>query len=98
MTDKTRPVPSPVNDNSKEPVPDNNPYFTVEQAADRLKLKPDTLDKWRQQGRGPIFREHGRRIVYHIDDLDNWSDDQKRQTARKYNRAADVSGDDGDAL
>jgi len=72
------------------PVPDskqgqyNDPYFTVEQAADRLKLSRETLDRWRRMGRGPLFRDHGRRIVYHIDDIDRWSDAQLRQTARKY--------------
>ena len=92
MTDNTRPVPYSVADK-----PDNgNPYLTVEQAATRLKLKPDTLDKWRQQGRGPIFREHGRRIVYHVHDLDSWSDEQKRQTARKYNRGNHVLDHDGE--
>lgn len=73
------------------------PYLTVTQAANRLMVKPDTLDKWRQLGRGPLFREHGRRIVYHVDDLDAWSDDQKRQTARKYRTSEVSSAPDGDA-
>ena len=73
-----------------------NPYLTVEQAADRLHLKPDTLDKWRYNGRGPIFRTHGRRIVYHIDELDAWSDQQIRQKARTYNRSNTPSNNDGE--
>ncbi|PHZ86727.1 helix-turn-helix domain-containing protein [Paremcibacter congregatus] len=67
---------------------DNTPYLTVAQAAARLKVKPETLDKWRQQSQGPLFRQHGRRIVYHLHDLDCWSEGQKQQTARRY-RAAD---------
>jgi len=74
----------------------NNPYLNVAQAAARLKLKPDTLDKWRQWGRGPVFREHGRRIVYHVHDLDSWSDEQKRQTARRYNRIPHGTDPDGE--
>jgi len=72
----------------------DTPYLTVMQAAARLKVKPETLDKWRQQSRGPMFRQHGRRIVYHLHDLDSWSEDQKQQTARIY-KTEDKGSDDG---
>ena len=48
------------------------PYLDIEEAAERLKLSPNTLNKWRHLGMGPVFRDHGRRIVYHVDDLDHW--------------------------
>ncbi len=60
------------------------PYLNIEEAAKRLKLSPNTLNKWRHLGIGPVFRDHGRRIVYHIDDLDSWSQRHKRQKARTY--------------
>jgi len=63
---------------------EQDPYLTVEQAAGRLKLKPNTLDRWRHEGRGPTFRVHGRRIVYHVDDLEEWSKSNARTTAKKY--------------
>ena len=62
----------------------SSPYLDIEEAADRLKLSPHTLNKWRHEGRGPVFRDHGRRIVYHVDDLDHWSESHKRQKARPY--------------
>lgn len=58
------------------------PYLTVEQAAKRLLVKPTTMRNWRTQHLGPVFRAHGGRIVYLIEDLDAWSDSQKHQTAK----------------
>ena len=59
-----------------------SPYLTVEQAAKRLLVKPTTMRNWRNQQLGPVFRAHGGRIVYLIEDLDAWSDSQKLQTAK----------------
>lgn len=75
----------------------SDPYLTVEQAARRLKIKRDTLDRWRMEGRGPIFRYHGGRVVYRIDDIDAWSDEQKHTRSRRYNRDGASSEDDGGA-
>lgn len=55
----------------------SNPYLTIDEAAARLKVKRATLAKWRILGKGPAYRDHGV-IVYHIDDLDAWSRDQRR--------------------
>ena len=60
-----------------------NPYLTGEQAADRLVIKPSTLVNWRYHKTGPVYRTHGNRVVYHIDDLDAWSDSQMHQTDPK---------------
>ena len=59
-----------------------SPYLTVEQAANRLLVKPTTMRNWRNQKLGPVFRAHGGRIVYLMEDLDAWSDSQKHQTAK----------------
>ena len=37
-----------------------------------------TLDNLRWIGTGPKFRKHGGRIVYHIDDLEAWSEKRLR--------------------
>ena len=50
-----------------------SPFLSTEQAAFYLGCTDRTLEKMRQDGRGPIFRRHGRFIRYHIDDLDDWS-------------------------
>ncbi|NRA87380.1 MAG: helix-turn-helix domain-containing protein [Rhizobiales bacterium] len=73
-----------------------SPYFTIMQAASHLLVKPSTLNKWRHLGIGPVFRTHGGRIVYLIEDLDAWSESQKHQKAFPPVRHKPTSSDDGD--
>jgi Helix-turn-helix domain len=53
---------------------ERSPYLTVYETAERLRLKPRTLENMRQRGTGPIYGKHGGRVVYHRDDLDAWSE------------------------
>lgn len=48
-------------------------YLTTKQAAAYLGLSPRTLERMRREGGGPVYRKHGRHVLYHIDDLDAWS-------------------------
>ncbi len=50
-----------------------SPYRTVVEAARYLRLNPRTLNNMRSAGRGPNFHKHGRRVLYHIDELTRWS-------------------------
>ncbi len=43
--------------------------LTVQEAADFLSVKKNTLDHWRSNGEGPRFSTLGRRIVYRRVDL-----------------------------
>lgn len=43
------------------------------EAAAYLGLSPGTLEVWRSLGKGPRFRKHGRRVLYEIKDLDDYS-------------------------
>ena len=56
----------------------DGPFLTTKEAARFLKLKPNTLEKMRVYGGGPIYRKHGRHVRYHIDDLTAWSDLRKK--------------------
>ena len=47
----------------------HEPFLTTREAARFLKLRPNTLEKMRVYGGGPIYRKHGRHVRYHIDDL-----------------------------
>jgi excisionase family DNA binding protein len=58
----------------------DGPFLTTKEAAHFLKLKPNTLEKMRVYGGGPIFRKHGRHVRYHIDDLNAWSDLRKKDS------------------
>ena len=59
---------------------ENGPFLTTKEAANFLSLKPNTLEKMRVYGGGPIYRKHGRHVVYHIDDLMAWSNRRKKDS------------------
>ncbi len=50
-----------------------SPYMNTKEAAKYLALRPTALEKRRCLGQGPCYRKHGSIVVYHIDDLENWS-------------------------
>lgn len=41
-------------------------------AAEFLGLKPQTLRNWRCQSRGPAYSKIGRRVVYHLTDVEDY--------------------------
>jgi excisionase family DNA binding protein len=49
------------------------PFLTTVEAAAWLRLGKNTLEKMRVQGRGPVYRKHGRYVRYHIEDLVDYS-------------------------
>ena len=59
--------------------PSRSPFLTIAEAADYLRLKPHTLDNMRWRGTGPRFRKHGGRIFYHRDDVNDWSETNRRK-------------------
>ncbi len=50
-----------------------SPFLTVDEAAAYLRLTARALENFRQVGGGPLYRKHGGRVVYHRDELDEWS-------------------------
>jgi hypothetical protein len=62
---------------SKEP---DRPFLNTNEAAAWLRLTKNTLEKMRVQGRGPIYRKHGRYVRYHIEDLVDYSKASKRRS------------------
>ena len=57
-----------------------SPFLTTAQAAHYVGLSRRTLEKMRLTGSGPRFRKHGRYVRYHIDDLDDWSLGERRES------------------
>jgi hypothetical protein len=49
------------------------PFLNTRQAGHYLGLTVRHLERLRSAGGGPLFRRHGRYVVYHIDDLNAWS-------------------------
>jgi len=56
------------------------PFLNTVEAADWLRLTKNTLEKMRVQGRGPLYRKHGRYVRYHIEDLVDYSAANKRSS------------------
>jgi predicted DNA-binding transcriptional regulator AlpA len=53
-------------------------YISVNAAALRMGVSISLLTSLRREGRGPNFVRLGGRIVYDLDDLDQWAESQKR--------------------
>ena len=54
-----------------------SPFLRAEQAAEYLGLTRSTLEHYRWAGGGPSYRKHGGLVLYHIDDLNEWSEGRK---------------------
>ncbi|WP_229193809.1 MULTISPECIES: helix-turn-helix domain-containing protein [Bradyrhizobium] len=55
-------------------------FLNTAEAAAWLRLTKNTLEKMRVQGRGPVYRKHGRYVRYHIEDLVEFSQASKRRS------------------
>lgn len=60
-----------------------SPFLNTAQGAHYLGLSRKTLEKLRVIGGGPRFRRHGHHVVYHIGDLDSWSEERAHQTTHQ---------------
>jgi predicted site-specific integrase-resolvase len=52
--------------------------LTTKQAADRLGLKPGTLEAWRVRGGGPIYVKFGKAVRYPDQNLDAFEKGNER--------------------
>lgn len=52
------------------------PYLTTREAADLLRLRPQTLRAWRVRGTGPAFIRLGSRILYRHADVEAWLEER----------------------
>jgi hypothetical protein len=59
---------------------DNSLFLTIDETAELLRIKRRMLDNLRWGGEGPPARRHGGRIVYHRDEVLDWS---KQRRTRK---------------
>ena len=55
----------------------------TQSAAERIGLRPKTLENWRVKGIGPPFYKIGGRVVYADADLDAWLTARRRTFAVK---------------
>lgn len=52
---------------------DLNRKLTTEEAAAYLRLQPGTLEVWRCRGRGPKYHKIGRRVIYDLQDVQDFA-------------------------
>jgi excisionase family DNA binding protein len=52
--------------------------LTEDEAAAYLRVRPRTLQRWRQLSRGPRYTRAGRRILYRMADLQEYLREQER--------------------
>lgn len=55
-------------------------YLTPKQAANELQLSDLTLRKWRWEGKGPQFIKAGRKVIYRLQDIEEWVTNQIRRS------------------
>lgn len=57
-----------------------SPFVKTPEAAEYLRLRPATLERWRTVGEGPPYRKLGRRVVYAIEDLQRFVRERRRSS------------------
>lgn len=62
-------------------------FLSTAQAGTYLNLSPRTLEKLRVVGGGPIFLKFGKRVVYALDDLQNWASARRRASTSDSGRS-----------
>ena len=55
----------------------DDPFLTIDEAAQVLRVSRRTLDNYRSRKKGPPYRRHGGRIVYRLSDLLAWSEQRR---------------------
>lgn len=58
--------------------------LTNSQTAELLGLKPNTLEIWRVEGRGPTFIKIGRSVRYRESDVVQWIEEQACTSTSDY--------------
>ena len=60
--------------------------------ADRWKVSPRTLERWRWLGQGPRFMKLGGRVAYRLEDVETYEAEQLRQITPRAHKGALLGG------
>jgi hypothetical protein len=55
------------------------PFLTPDALASRWNLTSKTLTQWRWNGKGPSFLKIGHRVLYRVEDIEQFEKQQVRQ-------------------
>lgn len=56
-------------------------YLTTREVADFFALTTRTIAAWRERGEGPAWEQHGNRVMYRMDTVQEWIDQQREMSA-----------------
>jgi excisionase family DNA binding protein len=69
--------------------------LTTQEAADFLRLKKNTLEVWRVQGRGPEFLKLGSRVLYDRAELERFAATNRRKSTSDPGETSRLPGSAG---
>jgi len=49
-----------------------NSFMPTGEVAQLLHISTKTLERWRVEGTGPVFRKAGRKVLYALADIETW--------------------------
>ena len=65
-------------------------YLHQQELADRWRISPRTLERWRWRKSGPSYHKIGGRVVYRLEDIVDFERDQLQHTMDTQPRAGAV--------
>jgi hypothetical protein len=66
--------------------------LNTQEAADFLRLRKNTLEVWRVQGRGPAFLKLGSRVVYDREELETFAQAGQRKSTSDQGETSRLPG------
>jgi predicted site-specific integrase-resolvase len=63
---------------------------TQSRLADLLAVSERTLERWRVEGIGPAYVKAGRRVLYRMEDVENWLSNSRRRSTSEAPEAANA--------
>lgn len=63
-------------------------FMNQRATAELLGLSERSVERFRREGRGPVHRRFGRRVMYGRDDVLEWADAQRRSSTSDTGKAA----------
>ena len=64
-------------------------YLLTREAADLMRMKPQTLRRWRWGGGGPRYIKAGSKVLYRIQDIEAWMASRARTSTTDPGPAAE---------
>ena len=57
-------------------------HLTQVELAQRWRISPRTLERWRWLGQGPRYLTIGGRVVYRLEDVEAFEDEKRQEAGR----------------